>query len=109
VVTKSTMYCSTKTYAFSAEFNSAIRKILKHGNWILVSILCLNLLTYELSDKQIKIFKGGGRCLEQDPIWHSLSSCRQLFPQKKLKKQFVQFNPTRIDRGPEPRSVRHDS
>ena len=32
VVTKSTMYCNTKTYAFSAEFNSAIRKILKHGN-----------------------------------------------------------------------------
>jgi len=45
----------------------------------------------------------------KDPIWHSLSSCRQFFAQKKVKKQFIQFNCTRIDSGLELRSVRHDS
>jgi len=84
VVTKGTIrvYCNTKTYTFSAEFNSAIRKILKHGNGIPISVRCLKLLTYQLNEKQIRMFKGGGRCLDQDPTWHSFSSCRQLFPQK---------------------------
>ena len=77
MVTKYTIYLNTKTQAFSAEFNFVIRKILINGNGIPISIGCLKFLTYEIYDKQIRIFKGGGRCLEKDPIWHSLSSCRQ--------------------------------
>jgi hypothetical protein len=37
VVTKGTIYCNTKTYAFSAEFNLEVRKILKHCNGIPIS------------------------------------------------------------------------
>jgi hypothetical protein len=42
---------------FPQEFNFTIRKILKHGNEIPISIRYLNLLTYELNDKQIRALK----------------------------------------------------
>jgi hypothetical protein len=57
LVIKCTIHCNTKTCAFSAEFNFAIRKILKQGNGIPISVRPLNLLTYELDDKQIRGLK----------------------------------------------------
>jgi hypothetical protein len=46
-----------KLMHFPQEFNFAIRKILKHGNGIPISIRYLNLLNYELNDKQVRALK----------------------------------------------------